>query len=111
MLTPKRKLFTAPNRTHSMRLGKSERNKVKMPILFRAHRNRCVGKFGRALTMGRPKYRALRSTRRKASVVRVRSLHIGEGLSQFACRYTPRDRSDEASGKIPHLPSEAPLGI
>jgi hypothetical protein len=46
-----------------------------MPILSRMHRNRFVGKFGRALTMGRRKYRALRSTRRQASVVRVQSFH------------------------------------
>ena len=82
-----------------------------MPILSRAHRNRCVGKFGRALTMGRRKYRALRSTRRQALASRVQSFHNVEDSRQFACRYTSLDRTDEAGEKIPRLPLMEPREI
>src|ERR1043166_4451843 len=38
---------------------------------------------------------------------RVRLLHSGGGLRQFACRYARRARTDEAVAKIPRLPSAA----
>src|SRR5207249_1444225 len=73
--------------------------------------NKRVGRFGRVSTAARGKHKGLRWSRRRKSGVRVRLLHIGEGLSQFACHYTPRDRSDEAAERIPRLPSEAPWEI
>src|SRR5690348_3526295 len=92
----------APNRTHSMRLASlktEQRSSACMPngwCPVIAIGSTVVRKSMRGLEVRRGKRKGSQSMHTQMSGGRVRSLHSGEGLPQFAFYCEPRDHSDEA---------------